>query len=131
MRDLLEPSTTEEQLNAITGLARIGNPNLSFCLYLQVKSKQLDIGEWLVDGKNSEKRVHNGAHFPLIVFTNNSSARSQPAEARRKVKLRISSVKGDWAQHEFIPNSNRPHYEMRVTNRNEPANLEPQWGCWA
>ena len=34
--------------------------------------------EWLVDGQ-----IHNGAHFPLCVFTNNARARSAEKAAER------------------------------------------------
>ena len=39
----------------------------------------MDINEWL----RNDGRTHNGAHFPLCMFTNNASARSAPADKRR------------------------------------------------
>ena len=71
--DLLTPSTTVEELKNI---AR--NPGSWYCPYLRLKQKQLDEREWLVDGE-----VHNGAHFVLCVFTNNSRARSEGGDQYR------------------------------------------------
>ena len=40
----------------------------------------MDVSEWLVDGE-----LHNGAHFPLCVFTMNARARSaEKAKERAK-----------------------------------------------
>ena len=50
--------------------------------YLRLKQKKMDKPEWLVDGV-----MHNGAHFPLCVFTNNARARSDAAQKRRQIKL--------------------------------------------
>ena len=41
----------------------------------------MDMSEWLVDGK-----MHNGAHFPLCVFTKNASARSNDKAIERAIK---------------------------------------------
>jgi len=71
--DLLTPSTTVEQLAAIP--KRDGT---SYCPYLRLKQKMLDKDEWLVDGV-----VHNGAHFPLCMWTNGARARSEEASKRR------------------------------------------------
>ena len=49
----------------------------------------MDQYEWLVDGK-----VHNGAHFPLCIFTHNASARSEEAEMRRQKRGKESQNKG-------------------------------------
>ena len=59
------------------------------------------------------ENFHNGAHFPLLVCTNNLRARSQEASIRR------ASNKADWYNGEctaFAVN----------TGRNEPAYIEFQ-----
>ena len=73
MVDLFTPSTLDETLEAVqakkTGV---------HCPYLRLRQKPLDKNEWLVDGE-----IHNGAHFPLCVFTNNARARSAERAAER------------------------------------------------
>lgn len=41
----------------------------------------MDINEWMTDGK-----FHAGSHFPLAVWTHNSSSRSQEGHERRQQK---------------------------------------------
>jgi hypothetical protein len=76
LRDLLTPSTTPAELAELPPRAGVW-----YCAYLRLKSKTMERNEWLVDGT-----MHNGAHFPLCVFTNNARARSQQAETRRAAK---------------------------------------------
>ena len=76
LTDLLLPSTTAAELNQIPKRA-----GTTYRPYLRVKQKQVDRNEWLVAGS-----VHNGAHFPLMIFTQNSSHRSEVAEQERREK---------------------------------------------
>jgi len=79
LRDLLIPSTSYQELQAI--------PRTNFyCPYLRVTQKRMDKNEWRVGD-----RIHNGAHFPLCVFTKNASARSRDAAKRRGEKPRRRS----------------------------------------
>ena len=83
--DLLTPSTTPEKLENIP--KREGS---TYCAYLRFKQKSLDINEWFV-GDN----LHNGAHFPLCAFTNNSRARSEEASRARAQKRGDKGKKGE------------------------------------
>ena len=76
LTDLLTPSTSQRDLNAIPGRT----PTL--CPYLRFKQKPMNIDEWLVDGN-----VQMGAHFPLCCFTNNCRARSAVKATERLVKV--------------------------------------------
>ena len=76
--DLLTPTTTAIELRGIE--KREGS---CYCPYLRFKEKRLNKEEWLVDGV-----MHNGAHFPLCVFTNNSRARSEAAAKARAQRKR-------------------------------------------
>ena len=75
---LLTPTTTEEQLDTLTWRQQ---DTKRFCPYLKWKQKKMHKKEWLVMDE-----VHPGAHFPLCAFTQNESARSAEAEAKRKEK---------------------------------------------
>ena len=70
-RDLLTPSTTQEKLEELQA-----NSESRYCAYLRTNEKRMDIEEWL----QNDGRTHNGAHFPLCVFTKNASARSAQKE---------------------------------------------------
>ena len=72
LRMLLQPST------AVAELAAVPRPDL-YCPYLRLRQKKMDRGAWL--GRDGE--LHNGAHYPLCVFTNNARARSKEGEERR------------------------------------------------
>jgi hypothetical protein len=76
LRDLLKPSTPSEELQDIPR-----RPGSYYCPYLRWSQKKMDMSEWLVDGK-----MHNGAHFPLCVFTKNASARSNDKAIERAIK---------------------------------------------
>ena len=82
--DLLTPSTDPEEFPEWTS---------NFCPHLRTIQKIMDKQEWLVKTKNdageTEVNFHNGAHFPLCVFTKNESARSEPASKRRDAKPAI------------------------------------------
>ena len=81
LRDLLTPSTEPEEL------ARLPRgKNYWHCPYLRLKQKKMRQKEWLVDGE-----LHNGAHFPLCVFTENSRARSEEGETKRRQKAQNRS----------------------------------------
>ena len=77
--DLLTVSTEPWQLPERTE---------NFCPHLRLVQKNLDKQEWLVKflkaNGDLDVTMHNGAHFPLCVFTKNTSARSKNAAARRK-----------------------------------------------
>lgn len=87
LQDLLTPSTTPGQLERIP--KRRG---VSYCPYLRFHQKAMDKNEWLTEGG-----VHNGAHFPLCVFTHNASARSadKAVERAQKRKGKAKGGKGD------------------------------------
>ena len=75
LTELLTLTTTRRELESIRPREGVG-----YCQYLRLKQKAMDREEWLVDGS-----VHNGAHFPLCVFTKNASARSATrAKARSR-----------------------------------------------
>ena len=80
--DLLRPSTTAQVL------ADIPQEGYGHCPYLRFRQKTLDVAEWLVNGQ-----VHNGAHFPLCVWTNNSSARSAKASRDRSDRQWVKNAK--------------------------------------
>ena len=73
MSDLLTSSTTAGELNEMCA-----NKTNVHCPYLRLRLKPMDKNEWIVEGQ-----IHNGAHFPLCVFTHNASARSKEACVRR------------------------------------------------
>jgi hypothetical protein len=83
LTDLLTPSTTERELNSIP------KPN-HHCPWLRIKHKKMDYNEWIVEGQ-----IHNGAHFPLAVFTDNVRAMSEErAIARSKGRGKGKGKKG-------------------------------------
>jgi len=69
--NMLTPSRTQEWLDAFYGRKWGGG-------YLRLKQKAMDKKEWM-----GEAEMLNGAHFPLCVFTNNHSARSETMEMER------------------------------------------------
>ena len=75
LRPMLEPTCSPEELADI--------PRVDYCPHLCLNQKKLDKELWLVEGQR-----HNGAHFPLCVFTNNAGHRSAEAEARRTEKMK-------------------------------------------
>ena len=81
--ELLTLSTTQEELDM---LPRGKN---KYCPHLRFKQKKMDLAEWLVDGK-----MHNGAHFPLCVFTHNASGRSKEKAMERASKQKETYGKG-------------------------------------
>ena len=76
--ELLKSTSTLAELQTIPR-----REGVDLCPYLRFKQKKMDKSEWLLNNK-----MHNGAHFPLCVFTNNSRARSQVASAKRALKKR-------------------------------------------
>ena len=94
LRDLLAPSTSRDRLDELTTTAQ--NKKVSFLpAYLRLKQKSLDKKEWIVDKDTGE--LHNGAHFPLFMVTNNSGQRSKEAQARRTEQHPIA--KQSWAKN--------------------------------
>jgi hypothetical protein len=80
LTDLLTVSTPPDNLQE-----KKPRPGKHFCPYLRLKQKDMDKTEWLVDGV-----MHNGAHFPLCVFTNNARARSEAGQEKRRIKRESS-----------------------------------------
>ena len=77
LTDLLTPTSSQRELDAIPR-----RPPWNYCPYLRVKQKNMSEDEWrLPDGS-----LHNGAHFPLCIFTHNASARSREKELERAIK---------------------------------------------
>ena len=82
LEGLLLPSTTSEELAALAAdIAKHGDEKTS---YLKLKQKPTDQQEWLLNPISGE--THHGAHFPLILVTNNRSGRIQEADDRRRQK---------------------------------------------
>ena len=75
MTALLEKSTTVKEMD---GLPYLGN----YCPYLRLQQKEMSQKVWM----GAEGMMHNGAHFPLCVHTNNARARSEEAVSRRQEK---------------------------------------------
>ena len=84
LTDLLMPSTTQAELDAIQR-----TEGSRYCPHLKLKSRILEVDEWLVNGQ-----VHNGAHMPLAMWTDNESARSEAAAKARATKARGKKWKG-------------------------------------
>ena len=76
LKDLLTPSTPQEELEQLQANRDWWR---GYRAYLRTNEKRMDIEEWL----QNDGRTHNGAHFPLCVFTKNASARSASADKRR------------------------------------------------
>ena len=79
---LLSPTTREDALKAMD------RPN-DYCPYLRTKQKAMSHEHWLWQGAR-----HNGAHFPLAVFTKNASSRSAAREKERNESRRAKKGKG-------------------------------------
>ena len=105
LEELLTFSTTTEQADSIP--KREGSMN---CAYLRFKEKPLNKQEWESDGV-----VPNGAHFPLCVFTDNSSARSQQGHDRR---MEIKNNKRQYS---------RPQSRNTVRAFDQPAFDQPAY----
>ena len=109
LRDLLTPSTEQEELASIPRLSPGGH-----CPYLRLKQKAMNQKDWLVGGE-----LHNGAHFPLCVFTNNSRARSEERETARRQKAQNRS-------------RGKRKGGKRLTSRSQHWEEDPggNWGYW-
>ncbi len=121
LEDLLTPSTAVAELYAMP--KREGT---YYCPYLRLKHKQLDKNERLVNDA-----IHNGAHFPLCVFTHNASARSaeRAKERAQKAKGRIKGGKGKTkgtAGKSKSKGGTPAVAEDASTTKGQSAN--PQWG---
>ena len=81
--ELLTPSTLQEDLDRIP--RRDGK---IYCPYLRFSQKAMHLEEWLVPQAHGDPLVHNGAHFPICVFTNNSRARSKEKQEERAARFR-------------------------------------------
>ena len=78
LTELLTPSTEQEYLDSIPK-----REGYSYCPYIRFAQKKMNKNDWLVDGE-----IHNGAHFPLCVFTRGARARSAVAQVRRAKRNR-------------------------------------------
>jgi hypothetical protein len=99
LKDLLQPSTDKSALDSMGD----ANPSL-LPAHLRLKQKELDQNEWFVD--SAEGVIHNGAHFPLCMFTKNSSHRSANAHARRQDRWPYEWQWWAW-QHEAKVKANK------------------------
>ena len=75
------PSTSAEQFQRQHAAWQQENPHCMNAGYLKFNQKQLNPDEWYQNPDN--KSVHGGAHFPLAVWTNTSSARSKESYEKR------------------------------------------------
>ena len=82
LEDLLKLTSTPDELAAIP--KRQGS---NYRPYLRLHQKKMELNFWLVDGD-----IHNGAHFPLCVFTKNFSARSAEGVIARRAKKRAKQM---------------------------------------
>ena len=82
MTALLEKSTTVKELDELPYRGK-------YCPYLRLNQKEMSQKVWM----GAEGMMHNGAHFPLCVHTNNARARSKVAAERRQ-KERNQKRKG-------------------------------------
>ena len=82
----------------------------------------MDINEWL----QNDGRTHNGAHFPLCVFTKNARARSQQAQDRRKEKRKVKG-KG---QHGTALAERQGEDQTAVAERQGKAGRAGKGGKW-
>ena len=71
------PSTTQAELKQIPR-----RESSFYTPYLRTRQKAMDKDEWLVENGI----IHNGAHFPVCVFTNNARARSKEMALERGKK---------------------------------------------
>ena len=109
-------------LDHIRAQQKIKAPENMLPAYLRLKQKLLDKDEWMVQNANAPlaKQVHNGAHFPQTVFTNNSSSRSKAAEERRRTQRPFE--KQAWAQTTVAEGKRR--FTMSAVSHNQPAFFE-------
>ena len=78
LEGLLQPSTSQDELDRLYRSMPYGQKTA----YLRLKQKPTQQEEWLRNPATGE--VHNGAHFPLLMFTKNPSARSKEGDSNRK-----------------------------------------------
>jgi len=104
LHGLLRPTCTEAELKAKTAVAESTSV---YCPYIRFKQKNADKLEeaWLFDGE-----MHNGAHYPLTVFTNNAGRRSserwkERAENKKEKAKQRGAAAG--SQKQWWPNRSR------------------------
>ena len=78
LEELLTPSTPPATLEQMRWTNRWCRP------YLRLKQKTMSREEWQVGND-----IHQGAHFPLCVFTGNQGWRSKEGEQKRAHRARI------------------------------------------
>ena len=71
MTALLEKSTTVKELDELPYRGK-------YCPYLRLNQKEMSQKVWM----GAEGMMHNGAHFPLCVHTNNARARAKQSGRR-------------------------------------------------
>jgi hypothetical protein len=143
LESLLAPSTTKDRLEALRRNAEEEDDKWSCTFagfvtkkhkssaYLRLKQKPTRQEEWLVDPQTG--KVHNGAHFPLLMFTNNPSARSKAADERRKSELAAKQrgARGQTAWRMRQAGSDTPAWMretlLRDTLRDEESNAHNQF----
>lgn len=149
LRRFLEQSTSSDIFKAMgqnkrqeQNRYRLGTGTMCMTpAYLRVKEKRLSKDEWVVDPETGQ--VHNGAHFPLFIATNNSTSRSKEAHKNRNQNRPIE--RQDWFKKrerelEFVAGRERveaPSWKMSTQFSSNPVWLEtdhaPSGGrvrCW-
>jgi hypothetical protein len=82
LEELLQPTSNMRDLDNMPK-----RPGSNYRPYLRLKSKTMDKREWLGSMEaGSVGQIHNGAHFPLCVFTDNGRARSKEKTMERAQK---------------------------------------------
>ena len=95
LEGLLQPSTSQDELDRLYR----SMPDGQKTAYLRLKQKPTQQEEWLRNPDTGE--VHNGAHFPLLMFTKNPSARSKEGDAKRQAKKQSYYARfGTWPMNQ-------------------------------
>ena len=132
LTEFLTPSTLQEDLDQIP--KRDGRP---YCPYLRFSQKTMNLEEWLVPQADGAALVHNGAHFPICVFTNNSRSRSKRAQQERAARIRCmphgqlrpplrSKSREKVAQQARASEDNRSHGDTNNRSRGQ----QPHYGAY-
>ena len=88
LESMLQPSTPQKRLDQLRRIIPVGQK-----AFLRLRQKETQKEEWLLNPDTGD--VHKGAHFPLLMFTNNSSARSKESDDKRKANL---NARGIWCK---------------------------------
>ena len=79
MKEWLKPEKSLRELET----TKQRRPGSNYCPWIRFKQKE---HKALVDNWAPGGHYHGGAHFPLVVFTNNSGWRSEEAQIRRSAR---------------------------------------------